>query len=54
MRTRYCRVARCEEEAPRTKRALRNRPIATPEREAQILDQVLEEAAQGGVVVVPH
>ncbi len=53
MRTRYCRVARCEEEAPQTKRALRNRAIATPEREAQILDQVLEEAAQGGVVVVP-
>lgn len=53
MRTRQCRVARCEEEAPQTKRALRNRAIATPEREAQILDQILEEAVQGGVVVVP-
>ena len=53
MRTRYCRVARCEEEAPRAKRALRNRAITTLEREAQILDQVLKEAAQGGVVIVP-
>lgn len=54
MRTRYCRVARCEEEAPQTKRALRNRAITTLEREAQILDQVLEKAAQGGVVVIPR
>ncbi|SDY85261.1 winged helix-turn-helix domain-containing protein [Nitrosomonas sp. Nm33] len=53
MRTRYCRVARCEEEAPRTKRALRNRAIATLEQEAQILDEVLAGAARGGVVVVP-
>ena len=54
MRTRYCRVARCEEKAPQTKRALRNRAITTLEREAQILDQVLEKAAQGGVVVIPR
>ena len=53
MRTRYCRVARREEEAPRTKRSLRNRAIATLEQEAQILNEVLAEATQGGVVVVP-
>lgn len=38
---------------PRMKRDLRNRAIATLEQEAQILDEVLVEAAQGGVVVVP-
>lgn len=53
MRTRYCRVARGEENAPRMKRDLRNRAIATLEQEAQILDEVLAEGAQGGVVVVP-
>jgi transposase len=53
MRTRYGRIARCEEEAPRTKRSLRNRAIATLEQEAQILNEVLVEAAQGGVVIVP-
>ena len=53
MRAPYCRVARSEEGAPRAKRALRNRAITTLEREAQILDQVLKEAVQGGVVLVP-
>lgn len=53
MRTRYGRVARGEENAPRMKRDLRNRAIATLEQEAQILDEVLAEGAQGGVVVVP-
>ena len=32
---------------------MRNRANATLEREAQILDQVLESAMRGGVVVVP-
>jgi hypothetical protein len=32
---------------------LRNRANATLEREAQILDEVLENAMRGGVVVVP-
>ena len=53
LRTRYCKVARREREAPRTKRELRNRANATLEREAQILDEVLKGAMQGGIVVVP-
>ena len=53
LRTRYCKVARHEREAPRPKRALRNRANATLEREAQILDEVLEGAMRGGVVIVP-
>jgi len=53
LRTRYCKVARHERAAPRTKRALRNRANTTLEREATILDEVLEGAMQGSVVVVP-
>jgi transposase len=53
LRTRYCKVARREREAPRPKRSLRNRANVTLEREAQILDDVLEGAMRGGVVVVP-
>ena len=53
LRTRYCKVARHEREAPRPKRALRNRANATLEREAHILDEVLEGAMRGGVVIVP-
>ena len=47
LRTRYCQVARHEREAPRPKRMLRNRANATLEREAQILDDVLENARAG-------
>jgi hypothetical protein len=53
LRMRYCKIARHERAAPRSKRELRNRAHATLEREAQILDEVLAAAAQGGVVVVP-
>lgn len=53
LRTRYCKIARQERVAPRSKRALRNRANATLEREAQILDEVLRDAAQGGVVIIP-
>ena len=53
LRTRYCKVARHERKAPRSKRALRNRANTTLECEAQILDEVLEGAMRGGVVVVP-
>ena len=53
LRTRYCKVARREREAPRSKRELRNRANATVAREAQILDEVLADAMCGGVVVVP-
>lgn len=47
LRTRYCQVARHEREAPRPKRMLRNRANATLEREARILDEVLENAMRG-------
>lgn len=53
LRTRYGKVARHERKAPRSKRTLRNRATATLEREAQILDEVLQGAMNGGVVVVP-
>ena len=53
LRTRYCKVARHERAAPRPKRELRNRAKTTLEREAKILDEVLEGAMRGGVVVVP-
>lgn len=53
LRTRYGKVARGERQAPRSKRALRNRAHATLEREARILDEVLEDAMRGGIVVVP-
>lgn len=53
LRTRFCKVARREQEAPRSKRELRNRANASLEREAQLLDEVLKDAAVGGVVVVP-
>ena len=36
------------------KRELRNRATTTLTREAALLDQVLAQAASGGVVVVPH
>ena len=53
LRTRYCKVARRERAAPRPKRELRNRATTTLELEAKILDEVLEGAVRGGVIVVP-
>lgn len=53
IRTRFCRVARRECEAPRSKRSLRNRANATIEREVEILDEVLVGATRGGIVIVP-
>ena len=53
LRTRYAKVARHEREAPRPKRALRNRANTTLGHEAQILEEVLQGAMRGGVVVVP-
>jgi Winged helix-turn helix len=35
------------------KSALRNRAISTLEREAALIDEILVQAAQGGVVVIP-
>lgn len=37
----------------KTKRELRNRAAATLAREANLLDQVLDQASRGGVVVIP-
>jgi hypothetical protein len=39
--------------APSSKRQLRNRAKASWQQEAQLLDEVLSQAAQGAVVVVP-
>jgi transposase len=54
MRTRFGKVAAGLVEPPRSKRELRNRANAALALEAQILDEVLEAAAGGGVVVVPQ
>ena len=54
MRTRFCKVAAGEMLAPRSKRELRNRANTNLERERQILDEVLPDAATGGVVIIPR
>lgn len=53
MRTRYDLVMEEEKKTTRSKRELRNRAKASLEQEARILDEVLSEAATGGVVIVP-
>ena len=53
MRIRFGRILAGETKATRSKRELRNRAKASFEREAQILDEVLNEAKTGGVVIVP-
>jgi len=53
MRTRFGRTLRGEKQATRSKRELRNRAKASLAQEAQILDEVLRDAATGGVVIVP-
>ena len=53
MRTRFGKVAAGEMLAPRSKRELRNRANTDLARERQILDEVLPDAATGGVVVIP-
>lgn len=53
MRTRYDPATGEEKKAPRSKRELRNRTKASRGQEARILDEVLSEAATGGVVIVP-
>lgn len=54
MRTRFGKVAAGEMLAPRSKRQLRNRANTSLERERQILDEVLPDAATGGVVIIPR
>ncbi|MDD2777112.1 MAG: winged helix-turn-helix domain-containing protein [Gallionella sp.] len=53
MRTQFARTLSGEEKAKRGKHALRNRAKASLEREAEILDEVLAQAAVGGIVIVP-
>ena len=53
MRTRFMARHKDPGSAPRSKRQLRNRVKAIWQQEAQLLDKVLSEAAQGAVVVVP-
>lgn len=53
MRTRYTRIARQEAVPPVSKRQLRNRAHLSLEEEGAMLDEVLEQATQGGVVIVP-
>ena len=53
MRTQFGRVLGGEKKVTRNKRELRNRAKASLEREAQILEEVLSDAATGGVVMVP-
>ena len=54
MRTRFGKVAAGEMLAPRSKRELRNRANTNLARERQILDEVLPDAATGGVVIIPR
>jgi transposase len=54
MRTRFGKVAAGEMLAPRSKTELRNRANTNLERERQILDEVLPDAATGGVVIIPR
>lgn len=53
MRTRSGKALRGEMKVARSKRELRNRAKASLEKESQILDEVLSQAATGGVVIVP-
>lgn len=53
MRTRYDQATGEEKKTTRSKCELRNRAKASLEQEARILEEVLSEAATGGVVIVP-
>jgi transposase len=54
MRTRFCKVAAGLLPAPRSKRSLRNRAKLDLEGEGRLLDEVLGQASQGGIVVIPR
>ena len=53
LRTRFVSTQINPASAPRSKHTLRNRAKASLSQEAQALDEVLAEAAQGGVVTIP-
>jgi transposase len=54
MRVNFCAVAAGVRAPAQAKSALRNRAKATLAREAQVLDKVLADAAEGGVVIIPR
>ena len=54
MRCRFGRVIQGLEAVPQHKQQLRNRAHADLLLEAQVLDEVLANAAQGGVVIIPR
>jgi len=54
MRTRFAKVCSGQCPAARSKRQLRNRAKVDLERERQALDELLHEAAMGGIVTVSH
>jgi transposase len=54
IRTRYCAVARGERPPARSKHTLRNHAKATLAQEEQLLDEVMHEASEGGVLVIPR
>jgi len=53
MRTRYSRIARQEAAPPVSKRQLRNRARMPLDEESAMLDEILVNATQGGVAIVP-
>jgi transposase len=54
MRVNFCAVKAGKRQAARPKTALRNRAADTLEREAQVLDKVLTNAMDGGVITIPR
>lgn len=54
MRTRFAKVASGKLAAPRKKTELRNHAKAELAREKEILDEVLADAKDGGIVVIPR
>lgn len=54
IRTRYCAVASGQRPPARSKHALRNHAKATLAQEEKVLDEVLRDAGEGGVLVIPR
>lgn len=54
MRTRFGRVASGLENAPRAKHELRNRALASLEREKQLIDAVVGRARSASVAIIPR
>ncbi len=54
IRTRFAKIAEGTLSPPRAKTELRNRALADLQKEAEILDEVLAGAQDGGVIVIPQ